>query len=314
MLKLLTDNRPWAVRKRAFHIWQQTPHTVAPLNEATHTCKSCGTEFQGNYCPRCGQSAIVGRFSFKTAFLLFLDIWGMGNRGMFRSIRDLMLRPGYMIRDYVSGRQSAYFPPFKMFFILMTISLLISHGLSLNLEEEEEGQQQTTKVEQNDSTAIQINKEAIDNEPPGIKVDGKVVDNGVIQYLKKTPHVIKALEKKSPSLFAFALLVLFSGPLYLFFRKCPAIPDLRYAEHLVALVYTSNTYTIYQILSSLTPGVLSDSLDLMAVIMVFISLKQFTGYSKRRLLGYIILTFLFFVVIFLAVFAAVLGIIMQTAH
>jgi len=52
----------------------------------------------------------------------------------------------------------------------------------------------------------------------------------------------------------------------------------------------------------------------MAVIMVFISLKQFTGYSKRRLLGYIILTFLFFVVIFLAVFAAVLGIIMQTAH
>jgi hypothetical protein len=49
----------------------------------------------------------VGRFSFKKAALLFLDVWGVGNRSMFRSIRDLMLRPGFVIRDYLSGMQSA---------------------------------------------------------------------------------------------------------------------------------------------------------------------------------------------------------------
>lgn len=288
MFESLIDNHDWSVFRRAFRIWQQTPHALAPLSEETRTCQSCGTVFQGNYCPRCGQSAAVGRFSFKTAFLLFLDIWGMGNRSMFRTIRDLMLRPGYMIRDYVSGRQTAYFPPFKMFFILMTISLLISHGINLNLTEE---QQEPAKVEQNEANSITVNDE--------------VVESQVIQYIRKIPKAVTAVEKKYPSLFAFVMLVLYSGPLYLFFRKCPAIPDLRYSEHLVALVYTSNMYSLYQIFSSVTPGIISDILELMAVIMIFIALKQFSGYSKRRLLGYITLTFLLFLTVFIAFYVIV---------
>ena len=55
----------------------------------------------------------------------------MGNRGMFRSIRDLILRPGYMIRDYLRGMQMAYFPPFKMFFLLLALSLLVNSGMNI---------------------------------------------------------------------------------------------------------------------------------------------------------------------------------------
>lgn len=216
---------------------------------------------------------------------------------MFRSIRDLMLRPGYMIRDYVSGRQSAYFPPFKMFFILMTISLLISHGFSLNLEEE---RQQPATVEQ--------------NAPKEISLNGKVIDNQATRFVREVPKVMMALEKKSPSLFAFVMLVLVSGPLYLFFRRCPAIPDLRYSEHLVALVYTSNMYSLYQIFSSLTSGIISDILKLMAVIMIFIALKQFTGYSKRRLLGYISLTILFFLTVVIVIAIGLFGIIIYQGN
>ncbi len=47
--------------------------------------------------PPCGQSARIGRYSFRKAALLFLDVWGLGNRGLFRTLRDLLLRPGYMI-------------------------------------------------------------------------------------------------------------------------------------------------------------------------------------------------------------------------
>ena len=97
---------------RQFKEWQHQPHQVAPLSEEEHECATCGTRFEGNYCPRCGQSATIGRYSFKKAFLLFLDVWGVGNRGMFRSIRDLLLRPGYMIRDYLRGMQMASFPNF----------------------------------------------------------------------------------------------------------------------------------------------------------------------------------------------------------
>lgn len=290
MKKFPKNKKDWAVRKRAFRIWQKTPYQVAPLSEELHTCQSCGTVFQGNFCPRCGQSARVNRFSFKTAFFLFLDIWGMGNRGMFRSLRDLMLRPGYMIRDYVRGCQSAYFPPFKMFFILATFSLLVSHGFSLSDDKEK-----------HDEGEVEPNKEIV--------INGKKIDKKAVGFINQMPRYLVAMEKKSPSLFSFIMLILISSPLYLFFRKSPNVPDLRFSEHIVALVYTSNAYTIYRMLADLMPiGLLSSLLKIMAVIMVFISLKQFTGFSKRRLFGYMTLTFLFFFVLLVAIVSLVLAI------
>ena len=137
---------------RQFKKWQHQPHQVAPLSEEMHECATCGTHFEGNYCPRCGQSAQIGRYSFKKAFLLFLDVWGVGNRGMFRSIRDLLLRPGYMIRDYLRGMQMAYFPPFKMLFLLCTLSILVNSGMNIQgvnrfKELEEEGKDRKDRQE-----------------------------------------------------------------------------------------------------------------------------------------------------------------------
>ena len=104
-----------------------------------------GTHYEGNYCPRCGQSAKIGRYSFKNAFLLFLDVWGIGNRGMFRSIRDLILRPGYMIRDYLRGMQMAYFPPFKMFFLLLALWLVVDSGLNIQFVNRDELNEEETE-------------------------------------------------------------------------------------------------------------------------------------------------------------------------
>ena len=98
---------------KEFCEWQRRPSCILKKSSELHRCLTCGEEYQGNYCPQCGQSAKIGRYSFKNALLLFLDVWGMGNRGMFRTVRDLILRPGYMIRDYISGMQMAYFPPFR---------------------------------------------------------------------------------------------------------------------------------------------------------------------------------------------------------
>ena len=88
---------------RQFSTWQKQPYQVKPLSAEEHVCTTCETHFQGNYCPRCGQSSKLGRYSFKNAFLLFLDVWGLGNRGMFRTLRDLIVRPGYMAYDYLKG-------------------------------------------------------------------------------------------------------------------------------------------------------------------------------------------------------------------
>lgn len=276
-LEYITNKDKRTVWLRAYHIWQHRPHELAPLSEEMHTCSSCGTAFQGNYCPRCGQSARIGRFSFKKAALLFLDVWGIGNRSMFRSIRDLMFRPGYMIRDYLKGMQSAYFPPFKMFFLLAALSVLVDHGFSFVTEEKE---QMKENVEQMVEDGVGSKE---------LTVNGEKVESPMYYVGFKFANAMNTLRKKNPAVFALLSLLMFTIPLYFFLRKSPHIPDLRYSEFVVALVYTSNTYSIYSIAGNLLN---SSILKLIAVLIVFVALKQLSGFSKRRVLGYIVLTVL----------------------
>ena len=287
---VFTSKHSWAVRKRAFRIWQHRPHQVAPNDEASHTCQSCGTEFRGNYCPRCGQSASIGRFSFRTAILLFLDNWGIGNRSFFLTVRDLLLRPGYLIRDYVRGCQSAYFPPFQMFFVLATFSLLVEQGLNLQPTHHSSYREEELPTE--------------------LVVNGKHINSEALKKMRRVPDQIRNFNDANPALFSLLALMLLSAPLYLFFRRCPAIPDLRFSEHLIALVYTSNTYSLYSLLSDAIPFEhLSDILQLIALLMVFVALKQFTGYSKRNQLWYMFLTLLIFAFSVALITTAVIGII-----
>lgn len=94
------------------------PVAVPQVIHEHHICNHCGYAFDGRYCPQCGMPAGDVRFTFKRLINNFLDIWGLGNRPMFRTMRDLLWRPGYMIRDYLGGHHLSYFPPFKMLAVL----------------------------------------------------------------------------------------------------------------------------------------------------------------------------------------------------
>ncbi len=294
-IEYINNKQKRAVWLRAFHIWQRRPHELAPLSEESRTCSSCGTVYQGNFCPRCGQSARVGRFSFKKAALLFLDVWGMGNRSMFRSIRDLMLRPGFMIRDYLSGMQSAYFPPFKMFFLLAAFSLVVEHGFNFGLDVKDV-QDEAPKTEQTAMENTKIARHDLTVHPGDKEEDikWKAVGNASLRFVK----VMDALREKNPAIFSLLSLVLFSVPLFFFLRSSPTIPDLRYSEFIVALVYTSNMYSIYSIAGNLLGFRI---LNIIAVLMIFVALKQFSGFSKLRVLRYIVLTTLISIFVMLLI-------------
>ena len=269
----------WSELRRRFHAWQLKPHEVAPLSEEEHDCSTCKTHYVGNYCPRCGQSSKIGRYSFKKAFMLFLDVWGLGNRGMFRSLRDLVLRPGYMIRDYLGGMQMAYFPPFKMFFLLATFSLLITHGLNVGLvntsKETRQAFQERVEASDDDNTT-----EYTEN-TSNLTADQQAKELFRTR-LRKVVDSIFSLQEKYPNLFALAWLIFLSGFFYIFFRKSPAIPGLRYSEFLVAMVYIANMVSIYSIICDFF--CLSDSLELLSWLMVPVALKQLSGFSMKRTL------------------------------
>lgn len=314
VLGYLKSRKKRAVLKRTFRLWQRRPHKVAPLSESTHVCSSCDTIFQGNYCPRCGQSASVGRFSFKKAVMHFLDVWGMGNRSMFRTLRDLVFRPGYMIRDYLGGKQSAYFPPFKMFFIFMALSLIIEHGLGLDVNQSSQhnARSVTEVLEQNkvpasENSTINANDDAKQAAP---KTDTKTnekkkyKDSKMYKYGKNFAEVLFLLWDRNPAIFSLLILLVFYWPLYLFFRHSPSVPDLRFSEFVVAMVYTSNSYSIFSMLGSLFD---SRILDIFALFMILVVISQFTGYKKWRVFWFLTLSLTISVVVLVLLALAGIG-------
>ena len=299
----VTNKHLRTVWLRAFRMWQHRPHEVAPLSDAFHECSSCKTSFQGNYCPRCGQSAAIARFSFKRSLLLFLDVWGVGNRSMFRSIRDLLFRPGYMIRDYLSGMQSAYFPPLKMFFLLTALSFVVEHGFTLGLNEKSETY--------DEPTTEQVEEVSEDATERHLKVNGKEVESPMFYAGVKFAKTMDMFREKNPAIFALLSLIVFSLPLYFFLRKSPTIPDLRFSEFIIALVYTANCYSIFSIVGNLFNSTI---LGIIAVLMVFVALKQFSGFSKHRLLGYITLTVIISIIVLATLLALGLFILYKTSN
>ena len=333
-LTYLTNKEKRTAWLRAFRMWQRRPYEVAPLKDERHVCSSCKTEFTGNYCPRCGQAAEVGRFSFKKALMLFLDVWAIGNRSMLRTLRDLMLRPGYMIRDYLSGMRSAYFPPFKMFFLLAAFSLIVEYGFDLGLSDDKKTtpteqtaavpadslKESTTKAEQTTAVpADSLKKDSVRQPSKAERVadkllevgkkfeeaskDSKKMDTPIVNAMMYTIKVMDKLWEKNPAVFALLMLMLFSLPLYLFLRHSPNVPDLRYSEFVVVLVYTANVYSIYSIIGDLLGSVV---IQLFAVFMIIVTLNQFSGYSKKRLLGYITLTQIIVTTVFIALIALII--------
>ena len=113
-----------------FKRWQREPMQYAQ-SEEEHRCCNCGFTFTGRYCPTCSQRADLGRIGWHSVRQSIMDIWGLGSRSrsVLYSIWQLLLRPGYFISDYISGRRQVSFPPMKMLFILAVAYAIIFHWL-----------------------------------------------------------------------------------------------------------------------------------------------------------------------------------------
>jgi hypothetical protein len=100
------------------------------------TCKNCGTQFAGNYCPNCAQSAGVSRIKFRSFFSEFMHSIFQLDRGFFYTLQQLVIRPAQVILEFLEGKRRSYFKPITYVFLLSTIyfltSRLINHNIWIN--------------------------------------------------------------------------------------------------------------------------------------------------------------------------------------
>lgn len=91
----------------------------------TTKCLNCGTEFQGKFCPECGQRADTSRFTIK--FMIQNFILGIlsNDGGVWFTIKNLFTRPGQMMVDIINGKRKSYFSPFPMLFLALSLYIVI---------------------------------------------------------------------------------------------------------------------------------------------------------------------------------------------
>ena len=85
-------------------------------------CKNCGHPLDNNYCPQCGQSALIERFTGKHLLHEFIHGFYHVDHGIIYTTKALFQHPGKMLREYLYGKRKDYFNPFT--FVLIVSGLL----------------------------------------------------------------------------------------------------------------------------------------------------------------------------------------------
>jgi len=91
----------------------------------TIRCLNCGKEFEGDFCPKCGQDAKTGRFTLRLIWEnLITAIFGSYG-GIWFTIKSMFTCPGKMMVEILGGKRRKYFSPFPMLLLVLTIFILV---------------------------------------------------------------------------------------------------------------------------------------------------------------------------------------------
>lgn len=101
-------------------------HEVRPRHAGS--CHDCAAPVDGKYCSQCGQSSHVHVASAGEFIHHFIGHFVAAESKLWRTFGDLLLRPGKLTVDFISGRRTRHIDPLRL---LLTISLLVFAALKL---------------------------------------------------------------------------------------------------------------------------------------------------------------------------------------
>lgn len=108
----------------AVRLWRRAPVTVDPLTvpyvageplPPGEPCPNCGDCTPGCFCRHCGQARRVVHVSLREMLADFVDDQLSLNSRLPRTVAALLVRPGYLTREYLRGRIASYVRPLRLY-------------------------------------------------------------------------------------------------------------------------------------------------------------------------------------------------------
>jgi len=239
------------------------------MNENSHLniCKNCSAHFSGNYCNNCRQSVKTSRITWKELFLQFSQAFFHANKGIIYTIKELLIRPGNAILDYLNGKRVNHFNPFLFLLLVGGFSTFLYTTINLKFPNE----------------AIELNKIEIINPMLAHKFFSAVGFNYVILltitdfifYYKagfNLPELIVSNAFQAGQIMVFSVIFL---PLIFvqdyFIGNNSSIFNIRSLEYLVSIVFLF--FTRYQFFKAKRNYYLITKIIIQLVIVYFVNDK-----------------------------------------
>lgn len=89
-------------------------------------CKNCGQIVDGKFCNQCGQSSKVGKINLSNFLEEISSSVFQINKGIFYTFKELLVRPGDSIKEFLRGKRKNHFKPVAYLFTFSTLYFLIS--------------------------------------------------------------------------------------------------------------------------------------------------------------------------------------------
>jgi hypothetical protein len=99
----------------------------------TTICKNCNNHFQGNFCNHCGQDADTHEVNMHFIWHDLQHGLFHFDNGIFYTVKQLLTRPGYTIREFIDGKRVRHFKPLSFVVVLATLYGLFYHFFIHNL-------------------------------------------------------------------------------------------------------------------------------------------------------------------------------------
>jgi hypothetical protein len=96
-----------------------------PEAQAVPLCANCGSLVAGPFCAQCGQRNVRRLVSVRRMMWDVLDDQLSVNSALPRTISGLLLRPGFLTREYVAGRIVRYIAPFRLYLVTSLLFFLV---------------------------------------------------------------------------------------------------------------------------------------------------------------------------------------------
>lgn len=93
-------------------------------------CLNCGATVEDRYCSHCGQENIVVKESFGHLLRHFFEDVTHYDSKFFVTIKDLLFKPGFLTKEYLSGKRASYLHPIRMYVFISFLYFLAAFTFS----------------------------------------------------------------------------------------------------------------------------------------------------------------------------------------